>query len=959
MIKLESLNKYYNKGKQNEIHVVNDVSFELPSSGMVALFGRSGSGKTTLLNLIGGLDSYDSGALLIDGQEKIHKNDTARNKYIGYVFQNYNLDTTRTCRENVADALYLCGMTDAEIIEERVSEALRAVGMEKFANRRAANLSGGQQQRISIARAIVKNPPIILADEPTGNLDESNTVKIMNLLKAISKDRLVLIVTHEESLVDYYCDKVIELSDGKIARITDNAGANGYSARQRSDIYLGELDKTITDEEYASIEYYGNMPNAPIKLKIINTGGAIYLKAEGDGIKLIDSSSEIKIHEGVFEKRTESEDGAVSITPLPPVDESRMGRMFTLKSSIKSGFRSSFRAGGKLNKLLITCMMLFSAIVVFTSSIFGTSIRDMVNIDRSYNHNTFYVLTDNGDVSDKLLEAVGKADTGIDFVTLKDTSSVGDDTIRFNATGGFETFLEPSISSSYSTNAVFLSSSLAQSSELLAGRREGLGDEEILISRQVADRLLEKSPLGYIDEYKDLIGLISTDNYSLGGMKLRIAGVVDSDEPAVYLTDMAMAQYATANTRSNVFLAPYGIDVNDGEVIIVTDNPLYTYDSTLMIQGKSFTVGKIMRHFTIHDYEGWLMEAGAKKLTRDEFIYNLTVTRYPSITPDTTEFYEKQSLVFDECYYEYTEYYYAEYGEFLKYSYVTSPYPEFELWLYAEKGVEDGLTELIGMMPEAGRYPEAIAYKAEHGRYPSRAEAESITSFPSLTDTYKKLYEQEYYNTTENRLLPIYYVSENDFITLSKRVGKSSQTQDGYRSVQYTLVHSSNPELTEAWLNENLADGVIELITPEYVRDSNAQESKIAIVAYLVSMLTRLVIMCVCMYFIMRSSLMNRVKTIGIYRAIGASKRNIRFKFLVEALVITVCTVVVGYCASSAVIFAMISSSPAVSEVMYYPVWFAIVMLLVLVAITVLSGIIPIGRLLRKTPSEIISKYDI
>ena len=222
MIKINSLNKYFNKGKQNEIHVINDISLELPSSGMVAIFGKSGCGKTTLLNTIGGLDNFKSGNITIDDNDVSHKNDDIRNKYIGYIFQNYNLNNNQSCFENVANALKLCGITDEDVIKERVMASLKNVGMEKYSKRTPDSLSGGQQQRIAIARAIVKNPKIILADEPTGNLDENNTILIMNLLKAISKEHLVVLVTHEESLVNYYCNKIIHLSDGKVVNIEDN-----------------------------------------------------------------------------------------------------------------------------------------------------------------------------------------------------------------------------------------------------------------------------------------------------------------------------------------------------------------------------------------------------------------------------------------------------------------------------------------------------------------------------------------------------------------------------------------------------------------------------------------------------------------------------------------------------------------------------------------------------------------
>ena len=230
MIRIDHLNKYFNKGKQNEIHVINDISLELPERGMVAVFGRSGCGKTTLLNVIGGLDRFSGGTLTVDGQNIREDTDTLRNREMGYIFQNYNLNKGESCYDNVADALRLLDFPEGWQMRERVEAALANVGMENFANRTPDTLSGGQQQRIAIARAIVKNPRIILADEPTGNLDEANTLLVMDLLKEIARDHLVLLVTHEAELVDHYCDTVIELSDGKVVNVRNNTNAGGLRA---------------------------------------------------------------------------------------------------------------------------------------------------------------------------------------------------------------------------------------------------------------------------------------------------------------------------------------------------------------------------------------------------------------------------------------------------------------------------------------------------------------------------------------------------------------------------------------------------------------------------------------------------------------------------------------------------------------------------------------------------------
>ena len=211
MIKVSNLNKYYNKNKTNEIHVINDVTLELPSHGLISFLGASGSGKTTLLNIIGGLDkaqgtiSYDSFEM---NKYEMSKIDKYRNDNFGYVFQSYNLLLNETVYDNLKIALELINIYDEKETQSRIEYALKSVGMYKYRNKKASQLSGGQQQRIAIARALIKHCKVIIADEPTGNLDSANAIEVMNILKSISKKTLVLLVTHNEQLANFYSNYI-------------------------------------------------------------------------------------------------------------------------------------------------------------------------------------------------------------------------------------------------------------------------------------------------------------------------------------------------------------------------------------------------------------------------------------------------------------------------------------------------------------------------------------------------------------------------------------------------------------------------------------------------------------------------------------------------------------------------------------------------------------------------------
>ena len=186
----------------------------------MALLGPSGCGKTTLLNAIGGLDKVNKGNIYIFDKKITRrcstKIDNIRNLDIGYIFQDYKLIDNMTVYDNVAMVLKMIGIKDKLEISTRVDYILERVGMYRYRYRPCGMLSGGERQRVGIARALVKNPKIILADEPTGNLDSKNTIEVMNIIKSISKDKLVILVTHEVELAKFYADRIIEVNDGSV-----------------------------------------------------------------------------------------------------------------------------------------------------------------------------------------------------------------------------------------------------------------------------------------------------------------------------------------------------------------------------------------------------------------------------------------------------------------------------------------------------------------------------------------------------------------------------------------------------------------------------------------------------------------------------------------------------------------------------------------------------------------------
>ena len=258
MLEVKNLVKVYKPKKGKEVRALNGVSIKFPEKGLVFILGKSGCGKSTLLNMLGGLDRVDSGEIIIKGKSSKDFTqadfDSYRNTYLGFIFQEYNILNEFTVGANVGLALELQGR---KATKEAINEILQQVEMEEYASRKPMQLSGGQKQRIAIARALVKNPEIILADEPTGALDSKTGIQVFDTLKALSKEKLVIVVSHDREFAESYGDRVIELKDGEVI----------------SDIekYVAESDKknesiAVIDDKIIQIEKGYELTAADVKM---------------------------------------------------------------------------------------------------------------------------------------------------------------------------------------------------------------------------------------------------------------------------------------------------------------------------------------------------------------------------------------------------------------------------------------------------------------------------------------------------------------------------------------------------------------------------------------------------------------------------------------------------------------------------------------------------------------------
>ena len=540
-IRVENFSKVFNPHSRNKNQVLKNVSFELPEKGLIAIFGKSGSGKTTLLNIIGGLDKQDSGKIYIDDECTSGKVDKIRNAKIGFIFQNYYLEKGYTISEIMHNQMTIAGFKDEEEIKRRTEAVLKLVEMDRFKNKQGDALSGGQKQRVAIARALIKGSDVILADEPTGNLDAENTTKVMDILKEISKTQLVVIVTHELSLIEKYADNHIKLVDGELVEKEEIKDSIDYSY-ENNQIIIDESNKEVETKGDFSIEYYGKPINGTIK--IITNEGNMYLESS-DNISIIDSKSEKKI---VFEEKNEKKkDFKGDLEGLKKSDSNKNGRLFNLKNVFKSNSsQEKFYSSANIFKQIFICVM---ACVICFFSFFIFEIASSQIEHKQINENSAYVKVNNGTYEMiRSLKDDGYSYDNIDYFELEMREGI----FSFNNVASLSGIQEKYTPKSIDKDKTY---------ENIFGNMPK--EKEVLVSRELAERL--KDDLREQDVQNDKSLLLMTFNSDY-----KISGIIEDDEPAIYM-----------NKKDYInFLGIYSkISFNDKNSLFLSDDYIYNYFS--------------------------------------------------------------------------------------------------------------------------------------------------------------------------------------------------------------------------------------------------------------------------------------------------------------------------------------------------------------------------------------------
>ena len=537
MIKLEKVNKYFNKGKANQIHVIDNTSMVLPDRGMVCLLGPSGCGKTTLLNVIGGLDKVNSGKIYIDNQLitrfSSNKIDKIRNAKIGYIFQNFNLLDDRTVFENVAIALRMIGIKDQKTVTQRVNYCLEKVGIYQFRNKPANALSGGQRQRVAIARAIVKNPRIIIADEPTGNLDSANTLEIMNIIKTISRDRLVILVTHERRIAEFYSDHVAEMKDGKVIKAYSNDSSRFLDYQLENKIYLRDMPvRSDFSQGDINLKVYSEEDNQA-EIKLVIRGGNLYIDTGGK-LNVVDESSNIEMVDEHYQAMDESYFASNDFdynAYLPPKYKAKYSSIYTPFNMISNGWKTvkNFKKVRKFLMIGFVFAAMFTMLAV--SNVLG--IMDVQPGDyRKTNGN--YITVTNAEKSEKLLDVVAGLES-VSYVIPGDTKK--------SITMPMDDYLQTGYATA-DLNVSLAQTSVLTSEQLVAGKMP-VDPHEVVLDRMIVDDFLR-------DGTGKAVGLDTVEEFV--GRKLRvpnlddytIVGVSDVQSPSLFV-DESQVMYILTN----------------------------------------------------------------------------------------------------------------------------------------------------------------------------------------------------------------------------------------------------------------------------------------------------------------------------------------------------------------------------------------------------------------------------
>ncbi|MDD4532090.1 MAG: ATP-binding cassette domain-containing protein [Bacilli bacterium] len=589
MIKVNGVSKTYNKHKHNANTVLQNTSIQLPDTGFVFFVGRSGSGKSTILNAIGGLISYEGEILFNNEKVEIEK---YRQRNIGYVFQNFLLFEKESILDNIRIPLNLIGIYDEDEIRSRTATLLKAVDLDVNVKRRVHALSLGQKQRVAIARALASNPQIILADEPTGNLDSKNSIIVMNILKKLSVNHLVICVTHNLGIVNKYADHIYEIKNKQLVGLNKDEAKEINEANITQNINVAKMTK----KEFASGDFLVKLfsqdrgeNQKQSEIQIIRKEGKILVV--GDNISIA-SNEEIELEDATESNTSVEElDEALAQSSSKDAIDLNFENIKNKKTFkdwyIYKSFISFFRKNTRNFKsfLLSFSNALFPIVIFILFSLMIGQINVLTNESPLEYHENFVTLSNR--------ESNGSMLTPNDLANIMsdpESHIVGtrkvDQIMQYSGDSGWDmqyyldlenfSFLDNIISNISCDNNVNLTFNISDNQQYSSFdiadqlNEYNLADNELLIDRSLIDQIDKKlnNPTFIYQESIDdailnsqiSINMTAVDNKFIP-VKYKIVGIVDTDYPSFYTnrsTNYQMSYYL----RNNLYIK-YSFSVSD------------------------------------------------------------------------------------------------------------------------------------------------------------------------------------------------------------------------------------------------------------------------------------------------------------------------------------------------------------------------------------------------------------
>jgi len=908
MIKINNVNKYFYKNKSNQIHVINNASLDLPSVGLVALLGDSGAGKTTLLNVIGGLDRYESGNISYDdvsfNKYKMKNVDKYRSEHIGYIFQHYNLLPQRTVYDNLVTQLDIIDITDPDEQQKRIKYALTAVGLYKFRKKLAGQLSGGQMQRVAIARALVKKTKILIADEPTGNLDSKNSVEIMNILKNISSIALVLLVTHDKPLAEYYADTIVELKDGCITNIRNTLSGNSDAIKKRLDykVYLGDMNK-ICDGERTKTVVYSNEENPDINLTLIEINGTYYIKSNVM-IKDIEEAN-VELVEGKYQENEVNQIEDKFNFDASWYDDTKKPHPFKrMWHNLKEAF-ISFKAKNKRAKILKAALVLIGIVLAISF----VNLYEFNNVATSgfIYDDASYSLNNNKLISNiKHYDEIEKTDASIgSYISFQVTYDINSLKSTYK---NFETYR-------------FLYKSV-KNDGLLWGS-EPKSSFDVVLGKNMADKILKK--LG-AKSYEELSYMECRDFNICGVSKRKTEAmyslrndIIDNDGHSYIIPKSTYCQY-------EAYDVVYGVDCkgldDKYKVLYVLSEKEYksfvggTLDCDSLLTDYNYTAWHSTDTTTYtaiglavyKDIDGTYIFPNLTNYDRQEVTYGFIMNDFDFIAGNNHYLYYDQS--------DYTPYEIDQKIDIIEGEYVP---------------VKDGIPGVIVSIFSDYEIGDVIELDCNFDKaiVTGKFKPNTVNSVGHFFSYHELLY-----------MSPIVYTLGNKYYSSSTMF----EINDSDKSIFENMGFDLSKTIYQTEVDDALSD---------LQRDNRTL------------LITALVMVAICIiytYFTMRAHMIADIYEIGVLRNIGASRARIISRYAIQSIVSVCTTSVLGYVLFIGLYGGFTQYLRNLMEPGSYKLFqspYPYYGLLSLFAIGFVFGTLPIFTLLGKTPSEISAKYDI